>query len=171
MPRFCQGDSDEHIPNGPIAKTFENSVNNSTDAGSQERLIGFIFKVLAKGLVAAADLEVLKTKNTDKINKMSEEDFHVRYRDFYEHFSSNRVFTDKYGFHDNMTKAEAIEFIRIMDKDKICVIIDALPDVFIANEFKRHLFKNKQAVPASDNKNVFGDRMNEMIAEVKDKYL
>lgn len=144
---------------------------NVSDKPAEARLIGFIFKVLAKGVVVASEPDNLKTKVIDKINRMREEDFRSRYQDFYEHFLNNRVSTDRYGFYDNMTRPEAVKFIRSLNKDKMFVLIDLLPDDFIANEFKRYLFKNKEAAPGPDNTTALWDRVNKMIACLKAKYM
>ncbi len=163
-----------YIPSASQAASVEEATNvadKSKDSESETKLIGYIFKVLAKGLVIATDVDTLKTKCISKINNMSEEDFRVRYQDFYEHFSKNRVSTDKFGLHDKMTKSEAIELIKGKDKDKIFAFIDELPDTFIANEYKRYSFKNKQAPVDPQKSASFWAQINKMINSLKDKYL
>ena len=162
-----------YIPRASQAASVEeaaNAVDKSKDSESETKLIGYIFKILAKGLVVTTDIDTLKTKCISKINNMSEEDFGVRYKDFYEHFANNRVSTDKFGLHDKMTKSEAIELIKGKDKDKMFAFIDALPDTFIANEYKRYSFKNKQP-PVDPRKSAsFWAQVNKMINSLEDKY-
>ena len=169
IPGFCQSASNKEITGGPVAGVSR--ANNSEDDEVEAKFISYIFKVLAKGIIVTTDLDTLKTKCIAKIDKMSEEDFRLRYQDFYEHFSNNRVSTQAYGFHNDMTKTEAIELLKSLNKDKISAIIDALPDIFIANEFKRYSFKNKLAVPDSNNTTALLDRLKKMITYLKDKYL
>jgi len=153
---------------GFLGRTWAEGISNEP---AKIRLIGFIFKVVAKGIVVAVTPNALKTEAVDKINKMSEEDFRVRYHDFYEHFANNRVSTDAYGFHSKMTRSEAVEFINTLNKDKMFALIEFLPDTFIANEFKRYLFKHRQTVPDSNNIYALFDRVNKMLIHLKDKYL
>lgn len=134
-------------------------------------LISYTFKVLAKSVVVNADIDSLKARCIAKINKMSEDDFRARYQDFYEHFSANRISTNTHGFHGNMTKLEAITLFKTLDKDKIFVLIDALPDTFISNEFRRYLFKNKLVVPSLDNTDALWGLIDKMVIYLKDKYL
>jgi len=169
IPGFCQGVSNQEIPGESIARTSR--VDKSEDDETETKFISYIFKILAKGVIATTDLDNLKTKCIAKIDEMSEDDFRVRYHDFYEHFSSNRVSTQAYGFHNDMTKTEAIELLKSLDKNKISALIDALPDIFIANEFKRYSFKNQLAVPDSNNTTVLLHRLKKMITYLKDKYL
>ena len=160
----CQGEPIEGQETGlPKAE--------SSNESAQVKVIGYMFRALAKGLVATSDINSLKTSNIAKINKMSQENFHARYMDVYEHIYDCRFFTENYGLHEDMTKAEAIEKIRSLDKDKLYAIVDAVPDTLIASEFNRFMFKNKQEPPDPSDKKSFLDSLNKMVEYLKKKYL
>lgn len=165
---FCQKNLQPITPNNAI----DNSGLQTAEKDKAEyQIIGFAFRVLAKGFVSMADMEKLKINAINKINKMDEASFHARYMDFYEHIQDDQFFTGKFRLHKDMNKPEAIEKIKSLDKAKLSKIIDSVPDIVVANEFKRYLFKNNQEPPKSnDVKNIF-DSFRRMMDEIKQKYL
>jgi hypothetical protein len=91
--------------------------------------------------------------------------------DFYEHISKSPYFTDTFGLKKDMLRAEAIEKVRSLDKNKLYATIDALPDKLISDEFKRFLFKNKQEFPGKNNISGVFNSLSQMFDNFKKKYL
>jgi hypothetical protein len=164
FPLPCIGDPAAGQSSGPAKHSPANE-------SAQVKIIGYTFRLLAKGIVAASDINSLKAKNMEKLNKMSRESFHARYLDIYEHLYEVPFFTKNYGLNKDTTKEEVMEKIKGLDKDKLYAAVDALPDTLIANEFNRFMFKNKQAVPNSADKKGFLDSLNQMLDYLKKKYL
>jgi hypothetical protein len=141
------------------------------DEGTQDKVIAYTFRLLAKGFVAAVDLGKLKTGASTRISKMDDAYFRARYLDIYEHVYEQPLFTKTYGLDQDLTKAEAIAEIQGFDKPQLYALIDAVPDVVITNEFKRYLWKKKEELPKGDNPNNFIKTMSRMIDDFKRKYL
>ena len=133
--------------------------------------VAFMFRMLAKGVIATTNAEVLKERIVDKISKMDEEKFRLFYLDFYEEVSGSEIFTAKYGFTEDMTKEQAIGMARSLDKSKLYDMIDSLPDQLIVSEFKRYISKNNKQPPKSDNVSYTMQSLNQMIESVKGKYI
>ncbi len=166
---FCQEDDGTRISGNAISNSAKQQDTEKDNA--EIKFIGFVFRILAKGLITAADIGQLKINSIDKINKMDEGSFHARYLDIYEHLHDCHFFTSNYGLRENMTREEAIEKIRLLDRQKMYAIVDALPDTVIANEFKRYLYKNKMETPKADEIEKFFEVIKKMLGEIKRKYL
>jgi hypothetical protein len=122
---------------------------------------------LAKGFIAVVDVEKLKQNSVARINKMDEERFYARYMDFYEHLYDQPLFSETYGLREDLSREEAVEKIKTLDKPRMYAIIDSLPDVVINNEFKRYLFKNKKQAPQGTDPNSFWNSIGAWIDTIK----
>lgn len=119
--------------------------------GAGDRAIASTFKALAKGFVFTVDLEKIKQENTARISAMKDE----KYR---RHYLKAFAFTQElpagirqqYGLGENMTKEEAIKAIRRLNKERVYLIIDAVPDALIAREFRKYLSSVKRDIRESD---------------------
>ena len=138
---------------------------------AQDRVIAYSFRVLAKGFVAATDLEKLKKGMIARIEKMDDAYFNARYLDIYEHVYEQPAFTKAYGLHAGLTKSEAIAQISTFDKPKAYSLIDAVPDIVITNEFKRYVWKKSETMPKGSSPDSFVQLMTRMINDFKHKYL
>jgi len=138
---------------------------------NQTRLIALVFRIFAKGLVSVSDMEKLKKTAIERIDKMDKSAFHSWYMDFYEHVYDYPFFTVKYGLYKELSKDEAIEKIKKLDKQQAYLIIDSLPDIVISNEFKRRFFKKQEQIPKGNDITKFFDSMGKWIDEIKKKYL
>lgn len=138
---------------------------------AENRFLGLIFKITAKGVLFSYDVDKLKVESINKINKMSQEAFGARYLDFYEHIVEFRQFCKQFGLTEFMSKESAIALIRTMDKQKINEMIDAFPDELIAREFKRYVFKNKKTAPNLNDAGELWEMFGRMIQGLKKKYL
>lgn len=111
--------------------------------GTQAKLVGGTFKTLAKAYVTTANIEQLKEKNIKRIESMKESWFRMRYAEVWDVVQRMPEKTrKKYNVTAGMTKSEAVDLIRSMDKKKICEIIDQAPDQVIYDEFRKELAKN-----------------------------
>jgi hypothetical protein len=144
--------------------------NDSAQDG-KVKFVAFVFRVCAKGLVSVSDMEKLKYNAINKIDKMDKPGFHAWYMDFYEHVDTFPFFSEQYGLKENLSKDEAIEKIKKLDKQQLYLIIDSLPDIVISNEFKRRFFKKHEQEPNGNDTAKFFDSMGKWISEIKKKYL
>jgi hypothetical protein len=62
-----------------------------------------------------------------------------------------------------MAKSSAIDKINSLDKKKIYEMIDSVPNIFIAKQFKEYLIEKKQEIEKSDIKAQIGRLWNEII--------
>jgi len=130
---------------------FPSSVFADSNTGTQDKLIGSAFKVLARGFVAVTDMDKLKEENARKIEKMDEGKFHKRYAKIYKVIKGLPLAVrSTYGISENMSKEDAIMNIKLMDKDKAYEVIDAVPDKLIADEFRAYLRNKKEQVKNSN---------------------
>jgi hypothetical protein len=138
---------------------------------TRDTLIAVVFRIVAKGFVAAVDLDKLKQGMAARISKTDEAYFHARYMDVYEHVREQPLFTRAYGLQSDLTRAQAIAELQSYDKPKLYAFIDAVPDVVITNEFKRYLWKKKEQVPSGNSVDNFFKAAAGMIDDFKRKYL
>ena len=69
-----------------------------------------------------------------------------------------------------MTRDAMMQRIEALNKEKMYEMIDAFPDVVIANEFKRYLFKHKEEVPKSNELGKIISIGQRIIQDLKAKY-
>lgn len=115
-----------------------------------DKVIASTFKVLAKGFVFSVDLNKLKQENIARISAMKDEKYKQKYL---------KAFTlmeelppgvlEQYGLNINTTKEAAIKAVRRLNKEKIYILIDNVPDVVIAREFRKYLSSVKQDINES----------------------
>jgi formate dehydrogenase maturation protein FdhE len=164
---FCK---DSAIDNEDASRVNNQSKPQEKE-DNQTRLIALVFRISAKGLVSVSDMEKLKKTAIERIDKMDKSAFHARYMDFYEHVYDYPFFTVKYRLYKELSKDEAIEKIKKLDKQQAYLIIDSLPDIVISNEFKRRFFKKQEQIPNGNDMTKFFDSMGKWINEIKKKYL
>jgi len=143
----------------------------SENQSTQDKVIASAFRIVAKAFVAAVDLDKLKDGMTARIDKTGDLYFHARYMDIYEHIYEQPFFTQTWGLRQDLTKEEAMAIIRSFDKPKLYALIDAIPDIVITNEFKRYLWKRKEALPTGSDPENFSQAIGRMIDDFKRKYL
>ncbi len=132
-----------------------------------DKIIGSTFKTLARAFVVFVDINNLKKDNIDKLKKMNEEKFKHRYAGVYKAVKDLPVeLKVSYGIIEGMTKEQAIKKIEPLDKKKIYEIIDSIPDVIIANQFKQYLSEKKQANTKSNTVEQINKFWNEMIKKI-----
>ncbi|MCR4338154.1 MAG: hypothetical protein NUV91_10155 [Candidatus Omnitrophica bacterium] len=136
-------------------------------ASNEDKIISATFKTLAKAFVATTDIEKLKKKNIDKLNKMDEEKFKKKYAETYKIIKDLPApLKTRYGIIDKMTKEHAVRNIHSLDKKKTYEIIDAIPDAIIAREFKESLEKEKEQMKNSNVVEQIQKSWNRMISEM-----
>ena len=119
---------------------------------TEERLVGGTFKALAKAYVATANIEDLKAKNIRRIEVMKPERFQTKYAEVYAVAKAlPPKIKAKYGFTEQMTKAEAVRIVRTLDRPKLYEIIDNVPDAVIAEKFFE---RQGQGGPSDEGKNL-----------------
>lgn len=133
---------------------------------TEDRIIGLTFKALAKAFVAIVDINKLKKSNIDKMMKMKEDKFNSKYAKVYEVIKDlPSELKAGYAVTEHMTKEQAIRNIKSLDKKKIYAMIDSIPDVIIAREFRQYLSKKKQEIQKN---NVVG-QINRFWAKMMEK--
>jgi len=110
------------------------------------KFIGVTFKVLAKVYTATTDIEKLKSKNIKAIDKMPDAKFRKRYAGYFGLFKNlPQRYIDEYKLTEHMSKQQAVDGIRSLDKRKIYQIINAIPNTTIAESFSTYLRSKKEA--------------------------
>lgn len=131
--------------------------------GATDKVIASTFKMLAKGFVFAVDLNKLKQENIARISAMKDEKYKRQYLKAFTLMEELPCgILEQYGLGENMTREAAIRAIRRLNKEKIYILIDAVPDALIAREFRQYLSSLKQNVKESDliaQINSFWDRV------------
>lgn len=145
-----------------VSLFFQNFTLAAEQPTLEDKAIGSTFKALARVFVAVTDINKLKKDSIHKITKMNEEKFNKKYSHAYKIIQDlpPDLKTD-YSVTENMSKDQAVKNIESLDKEKIYKIINAVPDEFIALQFKRYLSDKKQATPktnAADQINKFWNK-------------
>lgn len=106
----------------------------------EDVLIGSSFKTLAKAFVATADIKKIKRANIEKLDRMDDEKFKKRYLKAYDVVKDLPPdFKKTYGISEAMSKEQAIKNLKILDKNKIYELIDAVPNKTISRQFKDYM--------------------------------
>jgi len=109
--------------------------------------------LLAKTFVAASNLEKLKKVNIQRLRKMSDEYFAMRYRDAYHEAVENmpQELQDRYGVSPRTTRSDAIKIVgMVKNKSELYEIIDAVPNNVIARHFIYYLKIQKDQIESSE---------------------
>jgi len=130
-----------------------------------EKAIGSTFKTLGKALISATDLEKLKQENIKKIKAMDDERFRNRYSDYFNIIKQAPLLQSKYKLSPNMTKHQAMEKLKTLNKKEFCGIVDSIPDAVIAMEFKKYVEKHKAKIENID----FSQKVNFVWNSIRDK--
>jgi hypothetical protein len=131
----------------------------------QDRAIGAAFKTLSKALISATDLEKLKQENIKKIKGMDEEKFRSRYSDYFNIINQAPLLQSKYRLSKDMTRQQAIERLKGLDKKELCDMVDSVPDSVIAQEFNKNVEKYKSKVENQD----FSQKIDYIWGRVREK--
>jgi len=130
---------------------FQSYLFAQEKVGTEDKVIGSTFKILAKAFILMADMDKLKKNNIEKLNKMGEEKFEKRYAKVYEVIkdlpSELKV---SHGITEDMSKEQAIKNIASFDKKSIYETIDSVPDKIIATQFRQYLNEKKQEIQKSN---------------------
>jgi hypothetical protein len=133
----------------------------------EDKIIGSMFKILAKTFVVTVDIDKLKKNNIEKLNKMDEEKFRRRYAKVYEVIKDLPPnFKVSYGITEHMSKEQVIKNIESFDKEKIYETIDSIPDKIIATQFKQYLSEKQQEIRKSNLVEQINKFWNKMIEKV-----
>jgi hypothetical protein len=123
-----------------IGLSFQDCVFAQEKAKAQDKVIGSMFKGLAKAYVAVTDLDKLKKGNIVELNQMDMEIYKYRYSRIYEVAKDwPLALKSKYKITEQMTREQAIKNIESVDKGKIYEMIDATSDTSIIEQFKKLL--------------------------------
>ena len=123
-----------------IGLSFQGYVFAQERAKAQDKIIGSMFKGLAKAYVTVTDLDKLKKNNIEELNQMDMERFKNRYARIYEVIKDwPDALKSNYKVAEQMTKEQAIKNIESIDKGKIYEMIDATSDTVIVEQFKKYL--------------------------------
>lgn len=122
------------------------------DARMEDKIIASTFKNIAKAYVEVSDIQQLKKNNIEKMEKMDEDRFRTRYAKYYEAIRALPPgIKGAYGINEEMNKQQVIEKIKSLNKNEICVLIDAVPDEIIAQRFKEYLIVKKKKLEAQES--------------------
>ncbi|MCX5694010.1 MAG: hypothetical protein NT014_02570 [Candidatus Omnitrophica bacterium] len=134
----------------------------------QDRIVASTFKALARGFVAVLDLDKFKKDNISMINKMQPEKFKIKYAKIYETLKDlPPELKAKYGISENMSKEQLIKDIELSDKKSIYESINAVPDAFIAKEFKEYLNQKNQGAQKIDLVKEINEFWGQILAKIQ----
>ncbi len=126
------------FPRGSFAQTM------------QERLISSAFKTLAKTYIAASDLEKLKRNTLAILEGLDTESFREKYPRTLQIVEESPVLAKQFGLRPDMSVAQARSFVRSLNKKKVSMLIDAVPDTVVARHVAEDISGKKQTA-ASKN--------------------
>lgn len=151
---------------GIPAHTLKAQTPDKTDF--TDNLIGSTFKTLAKAFVATADINKLKEDNIKKLEEMDDKTFSEHYLEIYDIIKTRPALTVDYGLPEGMTRLEAIEKIRALDKKELYQAIDAIPNSLIAAQFRAYLNEKKEAIQQSNLVRQIQQFWDKMIRKVRE---
>ena len=129
-----------------ISLLFQGSTFAAERLTLKDRMIGPTLKTLARMFVAVTNIRKLKKYNIRKIDKMDEKKFNKKYAQVYALLQDlPEGLKADYNLIEHMPKEQAIKTIESLDKRKIYKIIAAVPNDFIARQFKCYLHDKNQA--------------------------
>ncbi len=107
-----------------------------------DKAISSTLKSLAKAYVATADINKLKAKYTQKLEKMGGDKFKDRFPNVYDLVKDlPDSMRQEYSILSNMTAQEAVVIAKKLNKNRIYQIIDAIPDETIISSFNEYALK------------------------------
>jgi hypothetical protein len=159
-----------------IGLSFQGYVFAEERAKAQDKIIGSMFKGLAKAYVAVTDLDKLKKNNIEELNQMDMGIYKYRYGRIYEVVKDwPLALKNNYKITEQMTREQAIKNIESVDKKKIYEMIDATSDTAIVEQFKKFLNlegqeTQKRSLPEKINRvwNKILEKFNKPIPKNKD---
>jgi len=132
----------------------------------QDKIIGTMFKGLAKAYIAITDLDKLKKNKIEELNQMSMEIYKYRYSRIYELAKDwSDTLKKNYKITEQMTREQAIKNIESVDKKKIYEMIDATSDTVIVEQFKKFLNQEGQEI----KKRSLGERVDRVWKKILEK--
>lgn len=111
-----------------------------------DNLIGTTFKMAAKAFVSASDIEKIKKNNITKLEKMNEEKFRKRYAKIYETINGCPSLALASGLKPDLTRQEAVDKIKSLNKERLYGLMDSVPNSFIASQFRLYLEGKKEKI-------------------------
>ncbi|MBI5873615.1 MAG: hypothetical protein HZB36_05675 [Candidatus Omnitrophica bacterium] len=112
-----------------------------------DKVIGTTFRGLARTFVAVTDIDKLRDRNVAKLEKMSDDKFSKKYANVYDILKDlPEDVKQQYAITPAMTRQQAIANMKNLNKKETYKLIDAVPNMVIANAFYKN-FKH-------DTKNV-----------------
>lgn len=119
-------------------------------ASFNDKVVSSTVKLMAKTYVMTTDLEKLKRKHTAQIKSMDDETFSVMYANSLGVIYESPRMKEKFNVPEDMDREEAVKFIQGLDKNKLCGMIDAVPDSVIAARFRRFMARRMDAMKGMD---------------------
>jgi len=124
--------------------------NDNVNTVGYRQVVSSTVKYLARAFVAQTDIEDLKQRNILRIEKNSDAKFKERYAKAYVILNKlPQSLLDKYSIREQVSKEEVIARIRVLTKDDLLNIVDAIPDDFIVNSLEQYV-KNKKDILGSN---------------------
>ena len=123
---------------------------SADEASLLDNIIASSFKTLAKTFVFAMDVNKVKKNNLKKLKKMDEEKFSRQYAKVYNTLKDYPSFVNSYGLRQGLTRVEAIEKIRRLDKKKMYEMANAIPNQLIVSQFRAYMLTKKEGLQKSD---------------------
>lgn len=122
---------------------FQNPIYAEANAG--DRIIGATIKSVVKLVVATTNIEKVKKKLINKLEKIEDKEFRIRYTNFYGLIKDlPQDIKDTYRVTPRMTREQMIKNIKSVDKKTVYKIINRIPDKMVAGLFKQYLREIRQ---------------------------
>lgn len=110
-----------------------NAQTGAEKPGFQETVIGSSFKLMAKTYVLTTDLEKLKKKHITQIQSSGEDEFRFIYAKTLGVIAESPRLKSDFGLDAYMDRDGAVDKLKGLNKDRLCRMIDAVPDSVIAS--------------------------------------
>jgi hypothetical protein len=132
---------------------------------AQDRLISGTFKTLAKTYIATTDFNALKKNTITRLQQLDTDSFHERYPNTLQLIDDAPVLTKQFGLRSDMSREQAVAFIRSLDKKKASAVIDAVPDQVVARRVMQNF---SQKTHPAKSKNIM-DRVRQAWQDIQNR--
>ncbi|MGE5309290.1 MAG: hypothetical protein ACM3OC_09405 [Deltaproteobacteria bacterium] len=115
-----------------------------------EAAVGGALKILAKTYVNTTNIKKLAKRHIKRIEKMDEETFQAYYGRTLSVIKASPRLTTDFGVPAYLTREAALDQLRQVNKEKLCRMIDAVPDKVVIEQFKSFSSRHSEELTGKD---------------------
>jgi len=140
------------------------------EATLEDKVISSTLKNLAKAFVMVIDLRSLKVTYIKKLEKMDDSKFLKKYAKTYPYIMNLPDYIKmRYGVANEMTREQAVENLKTIDKDEMYELIECIPDAVVADNFRSYFKKDAGSDGSKSSVQDIGQSWKQMTSKVFDE--